>query len=483
MVRERRRFRQRWNPQIVRRAEAPDQRKQQHRGHKKQARPDDVIPHLGPALQPLDVQRHNVIQHQHAQPHQVENVAQQHRSRHRRGQHLRLELVDVPRNQRQESHRDRAANPIASRSDKHPELRRKHQPQLVRTELLPHPMRKRPRNMRRSMLQRQIDPKREHMRHRVHEPHQHNRKQRRPKQPPSTKEQHRSRGIGKRHSRMRRQKDRPRRRKDELENRMIAQVHQSHRRHQDRQPPPAAIHLPTQRTPRPQDQNQRHHRHKPANRLQRIVGPQRIQSVRSGVHRKHPHHRQQRRQASRYRQTQPSQPRPVRSLQLAPCFLDRRQPHRFHTRPAPCILVEPQRLLAPPQPVPARHHQPARRAHQRQYRRRILRRVHTPILRMNRGCNRQHKHDPQEVKQIFHNALTFANYPTPNFTVNAPPVIFRRTTYCAARFATKPLILGNFQPAAVPASPLHKFRGIAPATPRCIPHPHRNERSQIGKKF
>ena len=42
---------------------------------------------------------------------------------------------------------------------------------------------------------------------------------------------------------------------------------------QDGQPPPAAVHLPAERTPRPQDQHKADQRNEHADRLQRIGGP------------------------------------------------------------------------------------------------------------------------------------------------------------------------------------------------------------------
>ena len=254
-------------------AKPADNVEQQKCAQEKEAGSDDVVAHLRSASQPGNVQGHDVVQNQDAEPSEVEEIAQQNGRGNHGGMRIPPEPIDIPRDQRDKAHRNGAANAVAARGDKHSELRREHEPQLVRTERLTERDRKCPRHVSGCALQREIDKHVEDVRNGVDEPEENERKQRRPEEPGTTKEQHNSCAVGEDDQRVRRDINRPLRGEDEDQNRLIAHTYDDGGDDQNDQAPPATIDLPIQRTPHPQNKHEADQRDEHTNGLEGVVCP------------------------------------------------------------------------------------------------------------------------------------------------------------------------------------------------------------------
>ena len=187
--------------------------------------------------------------------------------------HRGPKLVDIAGDQRDEAHRDGAANSVAAGCDEHAEVRGEHQAELIVGKLLAERMGEPTGDGGRGVLQRKVDPDVEDVGDGVDEPHQADGKQRSAKQPRTPEQQHNPGGIAERNQRVRWDEDRPGRREDEFEDGVIAQMHQRDGEGEDRQTPPCAAHLPAQRAPDAQNEHQAGDGNKAADGLQRIGGP------------------------------------------------------------------------------------------------------------------------------------------------------------------------------------------------------------------
>jgi hypothetical protein len=127
------------------------------------------------------------------------------------------------------------------------------------------------------MLQRQVDVQRKEVGHGVDEPHEHDGKERGTKEARPAEEQHDAGCVGEGYKGVRRHKDGPRGSKDELQDGVIAQVYEADGGDEEDEAPPGAVHLPVQRAPGAQDEEETEDGDESTDGFERVGGPERPQ--------------------------------------------------------------------------------------------------------------------------------------------------------------------------------------------------------------